>query len=82
MYSLKLVVYKKKACVYLVGGTRYPVSTFNKEATSKEIASELMFNLILSFWDSFGGIFHKGKFYEVTTLTEASLLIEKLIKES
>lgn len=79
---LKLIVYKKKACVYFIEGTRYPISTFNKEATSREIASELMFNLILSFWDHFGGIFHKGKFYEVTTLTEASELIEKLIKEN
>lgn len=73
---------RKKACVYLVGGTKDPVSTFNKEVTSTEIAFELMSELILSFWINFGGILHKGKFYEVTRLMEASKLIEKLIKEN
>lgn len=82
MFTLKLVVYKKKACIYLVGGTKDPVSTFNKEANYLEIANDLSFKYIPSFWYNFGGVLHKGKLHEVTTLREASKLIEKLIKEN
>lgn len=82
MFTLKLIIYKKKACVYLVGGTKDPVSTFSKEATYLEIANDLSFKYIPSFWYNFGGVLHKGKLHKVETLREASKLIEKLIKEN
>ena len=77
---LKLVIYKKKACVYLVGGTKEPTSTFNKDVSYVEIMNSLSFKHIPIFWENFEGVLHKGKVYKVTTLREASKLIEKLIK--
>lgn len=79
---LKLVIYKKKACVYLVGGTKEPTSTFNKDVSYVDIMNNLSYKHIPIFWEDFKGVLHKGKVYEVTTLREASKLIEKLIKEN
>ena len=36
---LKLVIYKKKACIYLVGGTKKPITEFNKDSSYVDIAN-------------------------------------------
>ena len=65
---LKLIIYKKKACIYLVGGT-------------KEAFSELTFTLNHYFWDIYEGFYHKGKFYSTTDKWETAKIFEELIKE-
>ena len=79
---LKLIIYKKKACIYLVGGTKEPVITLNKSETAYDIAIELAFTLNSYFWDSYEGLYHKGKFYSIDTIVETALKIKELIKEN
>lgn len=78
----KLVVYKKKACIYLIGGTKEPVTTFSKNEQAYHIAIRLCFTLSKYFWDSYEGIYHKGKFYSIDTIGETAKFIEKQIKEN
>lgn len=78
---LKLVIYKKKACIYLVGGTKEAILTLDKTENFYQIFSYLIFTLNTYFWDVYKGIFHKGKFYEASDAMETAKLIEKLIKE-
>lgn len=87
MFTLKLVIYKKKACVYIVGGTKKPIAEFNKDSSYAEIANELYFKLTSLFWDDCEGLYHKGKLHKIDKsrdLSKNSLemakLIEKLIK--
>jgi hypothetical protein len=77
---LKLIVYKKKACIYLVGGTKEAVITLDKTENVYQIFSELTFTLNHHFWDIYEGFYHKGKFYSTTDKRETAKLIEKLIK--
>lgn len=77
---LKLVIYKKKACIYLVGGTKKAVITLDKTESFYQIFSELTFTLNHYFWDIYEGFYHKGKFYSTTDKWETAKLIEKLIK--
>lgn len=77
---LKLIIYKKKACIYLVGGTKEAVITLDKTESFYQIFSELLFTLNHHFWDIYEGFYHKGKFY--TDKWETADLIEKLIKEN
>lgn len=82
MLSLKLVIYKKKACIYLVGGTKEAILTLYKTESFVEIFTYLTFTLNHYFWDGYGGFYHKGKFYSTTDKWETAKLIEKLIKEN
>lgn len=84
---LKLVVYKKKACVYIIGGSKKPITEFNKDVSYTEIANELYFKLTNLFWDNCEGLYHKGKLHKIDKSRELSKnslgmakLIEKLIK--
>lgn len=84
---LKLVIYKKKACVYIVGGTKKPIVELNKDSSYVEIANELYFKLASLFWDNCEGIYHKGKLHKIDSSQDLSKnplgmakLIEKLIK--
>lgn len=79
---LRLIIYKKKACIYLVGGTKEAVITLDKTEGFYQILSELSFTLNRYFWDVYQGIFHKGKFYSMSDSWETAKLIEKLIKEN
>lgn len=47
---LKLVIYKKKACIYLVGGTKEAVITLDKTENFYQIFSYLIFTLNTNFW--------------------------------
>lgn len=78
---LKLVVYKKKACIYLEGGTEEPVITFSKNEQAFIIASRLCFTLSEYFWDRYEGMYYKGKLYSIKTPYETALKIKELIKE-
>lgn len=82
MLSLKLVIYKKKACIYLVGGTKEAILTLYKIESFVEIFTYLTFTLNSHFWDGYGGFYHKGKFYSMSDSWETAKLIEKLIKEN
>lgn len=75
---LKLVIYKKKACIYLVGGTKEAVITLDKTENVYQIFSELTFTLNHHFLDIYEGFYHKGKFYSTTDKRETA----KLIKEN
>ena len=77
---LKLIIYKKKACIYLVGGTKEAILTLDKTENFYQIFSYLIFTLNTYFWDIYEGFFHKGKFYEASDAMETAKLIEKLIK--
>jgi hypothetical protein len=79
---LKLVIYKKKACIYLVGGTKEAILTLYKTESLVEIFTYLTFTLNSRFWDIYEGFYHKGKFYSTTDKWETAKLIEKLIKEN
>lgn len=46
---LKLIVYKKKACIYLVGGTKEAVITLDKTESVDQIFSELPLSLTIIF---------------------------------
>ena len=78
---LKLVIYKKKACIYLIGGTKEPITTFSKDEETYHIAIRLCFTLNKFFWDSYEGFYHKGKFYSIDTVEETTLKIKELIEE-
>lgn len=87
--NLKLVIYKKKACIYIVGGTKKPITEFNKDSSYVDIANELYFKLTNLFWDNCEGLYHKGKLHKIDNSRELSRnsvamakLIEKLIKEN
>lgn len=77
---LKLIIYKKKACIYIVGGTKEPITTFTKYVEYPAISNTLGFILSPIFWNSYEGLIHKGVKYRVNNLKETSELIEKLIK--
>jgi hypothetical protein len=79
---LKLVIYKKKACIYLVGGTGKPICTLPKNSTYTYILGRLSFILSSKFWDTYSGMYNKGKLYKVNTKEETADIIEKLIKEN
>ena len=79
---LKLVIYKKKACIYLVGGTKEAVITLDKTESFYQIFSELVFKLNHYFWDIYKGFYHKGKFYSTTDKWETAKIFEELIKEN
>ena len=79
---LKLIIYKKKACIYLIGGTKEPIMTLKKTETAYEIAVELAFTLNSYFWDRYEGIYYKGKLYGVKTPHKTALKIYELIKEN
>ena len=79
---LKLVIYKKKACIYLVGGTKEAILTLYKTESLVEIFTYLTFTLNSHFWDGYEGFYHKGKFYSMSDSWETAKLIEKLIKEN
>lgn len=82
MFTLKLTIYKKKACIYLVGGTKEAILTLDKTENFYQIFSYLIFTLNTHFWDVYGGFYHKGKFYSMSDSWETAKLIEKLIKEN
>lgn len=82
MLSLKLVIYKKKACIYLVGGTKEAILTLYKTESLVEIFTYLTFTLNSRFGMVIGGFYHKGKFYSMSDSWETAKLIEKLIKEN
>lgn len=82
MFTLKLTIYKKKACIYLVGGTKEAILTLDKTENFYQILSYLKFTLNFHFWDDYGGFYHKGKFYSMSDSWETAKLIEKLIKEN
>lgn len=52
---LRLIVYKKKACIYLVGGTKEAILTLDKTENFYQIFSELTFTLNHHFWDIYEG---------------------------
>lgn len=79
---LKLVIYKKKACIYLVGGTKEAVITLDKTESVDQILSELIFTLNHHFWDIYEGFYHKGKFYSTTDKWVTAKIIEYWIKEN
>ena len=79
---LKLVIYKKKACIYLIGGTKEAVITLDKTESFYQIFSGFTFTFNSYFWDIYDGFYHKGKFYSTTDKWETAKLIEKLIKEN
>lgn len=81
MLTLKLVIYKKKACVYLVGGTKEGVITLPKDESIFEFCKILKFDLNRYFWDGYKGIFHKGKFYEASDAMETAIVIKKILME-
>lgn len=77
---LKLVIYKKKACIYLVGGTKEAVITLDKTESFYQIFSGLTYTFNRYFWDIYDGFYNKGKFYSTTDRWETAKIIEKLIK--
>lgn len=77
---LKLVIYKKNACVYLVGGTKTPITKFDKNAEIYEILSELNYVISPYFWNTYEGFYNKGKFYKAKTALRTACLFKKLIK--
>lgn len=79
---LKLVIYKKKACIYLIGGTKEPVITLKKDETAYDIAIELVFTLNSYFWDIYEGIYYKGELYSIETVHETAKFISNKIKEN
>lgn len=78
---LKLIIYKKKACIYLVGGTKEAVITLDKTESVDQIFSELTFTLNHHFWDIYEGFFHKGKFYSTSNKWVTAKIIEYWVKE-
>lgn len=78
---LRLIIYKKKACIYLVGGTKEAVITLDKTESFYQIFSELAFTLNHHFWNGYKGIFHKGKFYEANDAMETAITIKKILME-
>lgn len=77
---LRLVIYKKNACVYLVGGTKTPIVKFDKNAEIFEILNELNYKISPYFWNTYEGFFNKGKFYKAKTALRTACLFKKLIR--
>lgn len=65
-----------------MGGTKEAVITLDKTESFYQILSEFTFTLNHYFWDIYGGIYHKGKFYSTTDKWETAKIIEELIKEN
>lgn len=78
---LKLVIYKKKACIYLVGGTKEAIITFGKDDSIFQICGYLSYHLNKNFWNVYQGILYKGKFYEASDAMETAIIIEKILME-
>lgn len=78
---LKLVIYKKKACIYLVGGTKEAVITFGTGDSIYQICSYLNFNFNQYFWDDYQGIYYKGKFHESSGAMDTAIIIGKILME-
>ena len=78
---LKLVIYKKKACIYLVGGTKDAVITFGTGDSIYQICSYLTFNFNQYFWDDYQGIYYKGKFHESSDAMDTAIIIKKILME-
>lgn len=79
---LKLVIYKNKACIYLVEGTEEPICTLSRDSDYIYILGRLSFIRTCYFWNTYSGMYYKDKMYEVNTKEETARLIEKLIKEN
>lgn len=77
---LRLIIYKKNACVYLVEGTKTPIAKFDKNSSAFEIICELNYKITRLFWNTYRGFFHKGKFYKVETLTDTAYKFKELIE--
>lgn len=77
---LRLIIYKKNACVYIVGGTKEPITKFDKNVELFEIVNALTYKLAPFFWDSYKGFFHKGKFYNAETALDTAYKFKELIK--
>lgn len=77
---LKLVIYKRKACIYLVGGTKKAVITFGTGDSIFQICSYLNFNFNKYFWDDYQGIYYKGKFHESNDAMNTAIIIKKLME--
>lgn len=56
---LRLIIYKKNACVYIVGGTKTPIAKFDKNSSAFEIICELNYKIIRLFWNTYKGFFIK-----------------------
>lgn len=78
---LKLVIYKKKACIYLVGGTKEAILTINKESGLFDICGSLSFLLHRNFWDTYKGMYHKGELIELNDSLDTARKIKSLMKE-
>lgn len=78
---LKLIIYKKKACIYLVGGTKEAVITFGKDDSIFQICGYLNFNFNQYFWDDYKGIYYKGKFHESSDPMDTAIIIKKILME-
>ena len=78
---LRLVIYKKKACIYLVGGTKEAIITFGKDDSIFQMCGYLSYLLNKNFWDGYQGIFHEGKFYEASDAMETAITIKKILME-
>ena len=78
---LKLVIYEKKACIYLVGGTKDAVITFGTGDSIYQICSYLTFNFNQCFWDDYQGIYYKGKFHESSDAMDTAIIIGKILME-
>lgn len=78
---LKLIVYKKKACIYLVGGTKEAIITFGKDDSIFQLCGYLSYHLNKNFWNVYQGILHKGKFYEASDPMDTAIIIKKILME-
>lgn len=78
---LKLVIYKKKACIYLVGGTKEPIFLINKESGLFDICSLLSSTLHSYFWDGYKGLYYKGKLIELKDSLDTARKIKELMEE-
>lgn len=79
---LKLVIYKKKACIYLVGGTNKAIITFGKNDSIFQVCGYLSYHLNKNFWNNYQGIYHKGKFYKSSDAMDTAIIIEKILLEN
>ena len=48
---LRLIIYKKKACIYLVGGTKEAILTFGKDDSIFQLCGYLSYHLNKNFWN-------------------------------
>ena len=78
---LKLIIYKKKACIYLVGGTKEAILTFGKDDSIFQLCGYLSYHTNKNFWNGYKGILHKGEFYEASGAMETAIVIKKILME-